>query len=70
MIRLWNRFIKMTENRINKKIFFFSKLQNSPRAAELISITLRSLFLEVAFRLVQLNISERYMGALNSKCDT
>ena len=48
MISLWNRFIKMTENRINKKIFIFSKLQNSPRAAELISITLCFLFLEVA----------------------
>lgn len=30
MIRLWNRLIKMSEDRINKKVFMWSKLYSSP----------------------------------------
>ena len=35
MIRLWNRFINMSDDRINKKVFLWSKVQNSPWAAEI-----------------------------------
>ena len=35
MIRLWNRFINMSNDRINYKVFLWSKVQNSPWAAEI-----------------------------------
>ena len=38
MIRLWNCLIKMAEDRINKKVFIWSKLHSSPWAKELYSI--------------------------------
>ena len=34
MIRLWNRFINMSDDRINKKVFLWSKVQNSPWARD------------------------------------
>ena len=35
MIRLWNRCVNMSDDRINKKVFLWSKVQNSPWAAEI-----------------------------------
>ena len=34
MIRLWNRFINMSDDRINKKVFLWSEVQNSPWARD------------------------------------
>lgn len=38
MIRLWNRLNKMAEDRINKKVFIWSKLHSSPWSKEMYSI--------------------------------
>lgn len=38
MIRLWNRLVNMSEDRINKKVFIWSKFNGSPRAKEIFTL--------------------------------
>ena len=35
MIRLQNRLLNMSENRVNEKVFLWSKLNNSPQVKEI-----------------------------------
>lgn len=38
MIRLWNRLVDLSEDRINMKVFIWSKFNGSPRAKEIFTL--------------------------------